>query len=114
MGWRVPYLVLEVDGGVELGNLGVDALAHHLALARVDELAHLEHSGRRPHVALLVSSTTWREGRHVSMRSFVPIVIASKGGIGTYLHLAHRRNHRHHRGRGSHHGKTCQALCCGD
>jgi len=35
------YLVLKVDWGVEVGNLGVDGLAEHLVLYIVDELAHL-------------------------------------------------------------------------
>ena len=34
-------LVLEVDGRVEVGNLGVDRLAEHLVLDLVDECAHL-------------------------------------------------------------------------
>jgi hypothetical protein len=34
------YLVLEVDGRVEVGDLGVDGLAENLALDVVDELAH--------------------------------------------------------------------------
>ncbi len=47
------YLVLEVDGCVEVGDLGVGGLDNHLALAGVDELAHLEHGSRRAHVAIL-------------------------------------------------------------
>lgn len=34
------HLVLEVDGSVEVGNLGVDGLADNLALAGVYKLAH--------------------------------------------------------------------------
>lgn len=41
-----------------MGNLGVDALADHLALARVNELAHFEHGSRRAKVALTKSTTT--------------------------------------------------------
>jgi hypothetical protein len=35
------YLVLKVDGRVEVGDLCVDGLAEHLALDVVDKLAHL-------------------------------------------------------------------------
>lgn len=52
-GKRPTYLVLEVDRGIEVRDLGVGRLDHHLALAGVDELAHLEDGGRRAHVALL-------------------------------------------------------------
>jgi hypothetical protein len=34
------YLVLEVDGRIEVRNLGVDALAEYLALDVVDERSH--------------------------------------------------------------------------
>jgi hypothetical protein len=34
------YLVLEVDGRVEVGNLRVDGFAEHLVLDVVHELAH--------------------------------------------------------------------------
>jgi hypothetical protein len=36
-----PYLVFEIYGRIEVGNLGVDRLAEHLAFACVDERAHL-------------------------------------------------------------------------
>lgn len=52
------HLVLEVDRGVEVRDLGVGRLNHHLALAGVDELAHLEDSRRRAHVALLETATS--------------------------------------------------------
>lgn len=35
------YLVLEVDGGVEVRNLGVDGFANHLAFARMHDSSHL-------------------------------------------------------------------------
>jgi hypothetical protein len=35
------YLVLEVDRGVEVGDLGVDRLADHLTLASVHDSSHL-------------------------------------------------------------------------
>ena len=35
------YLVLEVDWGVEVGNLWVDRFANHLALASVHDGTHL-------------------------------------------------------------------------
>jgi hypothetical protein len=37
---RRMYLVLEVDGRVEIGNLGVDGFAEHLVLDVVHEFAH--------------------------------------------------------------------------
>ena len=51
------YLVLEVDRRIEVRDLGVGGLNHHLALAGVDELAHLEDGGRRAHVTLLEPAT---------------------------------------------------------
>ena len=56
-GGEETYLVLEVDRGIEVRDLGVGRLNHHLALAGVDELAHLEDGGRRAHVALLETET---------------------------------------------------------
>lgn len=50
-------LVLEVHDGVELGDLDVDALANHLALAGVEELAHLLDLGWWAGVVLLVTAT---------------------------------------------------------
>lgn len=38
------YLVLQVDRGVEVGNLRVDRLADHLALASVHDRSHLYRS----------------------------------------------------------------------
>lgn len=49
-------LVLQVYRCAEVGELGVDALAHHLALARVQELAHLDDGGGGAEVALLVAA----------------------------------------------------------
>lgn len=49
-------LVLEVHDGVELWDLGVDALADHLTLAGVKELAHLLDLGRWAGVVLLVAA----------------------------------------------------------
>lgn len=37
----VSDLVLEVDGGVEVGNLGVDRFTDELAFRRVHEASHL-------------------------------------------------------------------------
>jgi hypothetical protein len=37
----VAYLVLEVDRGVEVGDLGVDRFADHLTLTRVHHGTHL-------------------------------------------------------------------------
>jgi len=53
------HLVLKIHGGVEMGDLGVDALADHLALAGVHELAHLEDGGGRAHVSLLEAAAAW-------------------------------------------------------
>lgn len=50
-------LVLEVHDGVELGDLDVDALADHLTLAGVEELAHLLDFGWWAGVVLLVTAT---------------------------------------------------------
>jgi hypothetical protein len=52
------YLVLEVNGCVEVGDLRVGGLDHHLALAGVDELAHLKNGGRRAHITLLEPATS--------------------------------------------------------
>lgn len=49
-------LVLEVHDGVELGDLDVDALADHLALAGVEKLAHLLDLGWWAGVVLLVAA----------------------------------------------------------
>lgn len=41
------YLVLEVYRGVEVRDLGVDGLAHHLALTGMHESTHFKHLIRR-------------------------------------------------------------------
>lgn len=43
-------LVLEVDGGVEVGDLGVDQTTHNVALAQVHEQTHLQHGVGGPEV----------------------------------------------------------------
>lgn len=46
---RRTHLVLEVDGRIEVGDLGIDGLANYFALAGVQELAHFcggQHRGR--------------------------------------------------------------------
>lgn len=53
----VTYLVLEVYRCVEVRNLGVYALADHLAFACVHELAHLQDCCRGTEVTLSVTST---------------------------------------------------------
>jgi len=52
------HLVFEVNGRIEVRNLRVDALAHHLPLARVYELAHLQDNGWRACVSLLEASAS--------------------------------------------------------
>jgi hypothetical protein len=56
--FAAAYLVLEVYRRVEVRDLGIDALAHHLALARVDELAHLEDCRWGTEIALSVTTTS--------------------------------------------------------
>lgn len=41
MGNSVTYLVLQIDWGVEVGDLGVDRFANHLAFASVHHGSHL-------------------------------------------------------------------------
>lgn len=37
----VSYLVLQIDGGVEVRNLGVDRFANHLAFTSMHDSTHL-------------------------------------------------------------------------
>jgi len=55
---EVPYLVLEVHRCVEVRDLGVYALAHHLAFACVHKLTHLQDCCWGTEVALSIASTT--------------------------------------------------------
>ena len=104
-GGETTYLVLEVDRGIEVRDLGVGRLDHHLALAGVDELAHLEDSGRRAHVALLETETAAACDFEVSLvfRAFV-FGYAPNGEVPV-AHLLHllrvRRTHHRHRGPGA-------------
>lgn len=41
---RFSYLVLQVDGRIEIRNLGVDRFADHLAFTGMHESAHLCHN----------------------------------------------------------------------